>query len=64
MKRGENMSKREGESEVLQKVLERLQYIDPPIKKFPVTSEDPAMAVCFLDLKDVCYNHEGRPRAE
>jgi len=30
-------------------------YLDPPIKKFPVTPEDPAMAVYFLDLKDVCY---------
>jgi len=49
------MPKREGEPDVLQKVLERLQYLDPPIKKFPVTPEDPAMAVCFLDLKDVCY---------
>ena len=43
------------ESEVLQKVLERLLYLDPPVKKFPVTPEDPAMAVFFLDLKDVCY---------
>ena len=43
------------ESEVLQKVLERLLYLDPPVKKFPVTPEDPAMAVYFLDLKDVCY---------
>ncbi len=49
------MPKREGEPDVLQKVLARLQYLDPPIKKFPVTPEDPAMAVCFLDLKDVCY---------
>ncbi len=43
------------DTEVLQKVLERLLYLDPPIKKFPVTPEDPAMAVYFLDLKDVCY---------
>jgi hypothetical protein len=43
------------EPDVLQKVLERLLYLDPPIKKFPVTPEDPAMALCFLDLKDVCY---------
>jgi len=47
------MPKREGDT--LQKILERLMYLDPPIKKFPVTPEDPAMAVCFLDLKDVCY---------
>ncbi len=44
-----------GDTELLQKVLERLLYIDPPIKKFPVTPEDPAMAVYFVDLKDVCY---------
>ena len=46
---------RKEETDVLQKVLERLLYLDPPIKKFPVTPEDPAMAVYFLDLKDVCY---------
>ena len=55
MKRGKEMPNREGEPEVLQKVLERLLYLDPPIKKFPVAPEDPAMAVYFLDLKDVCY---------
>lgn len=49
------MTKKYPESDTLQKVLERLLYLDPPIKKFPVTPEDPAMAVCFLDLKDVCY---------
>ena len=38
-----------------EKMLERLLYLDPPIKKFPVMPLDPAMAVCFLDLKDVCY---------
>lgn len=47
--------RRDGEPDTLQKVLERLTFLDPPIKKFPVTPEDPAMAVCFLDLKDVCY---------
>jgi DNA-binding LytR/AlgR family response regulator len=44
-----------GPEDTLQKVLERLMYLDPPIKKFPVTPEDPAMAVYFIDLKDVCY---------
>ena len=44
-----------GDTEVLKQVLEKLMYLDPPIKKFPVTPEDPAMAVYFLDLKDVCY---------
>ena len=43
------------DSEVLQQILDRLLYLDPPIKKFPVTPADPAMAVYFLDLKDVCY---------
>ena len=44
-----------GENDLLKQVLAKLTYIDPPIKKFPVTPEDPAMAVYFLDLKDVCY---------
>ncbi|HMM59053.1 MAG TPA: LytTR family DNA-binding domain-containing protein [Candidatus Rifleibacterium sp.] len=44
-----------GENDLLKQVLEKLQQIDPPIRKFPVTPEDPAMAVYFVDLKDVCY---------
>jgi len=44
-----------GEADLLKQVLEKLMYLDPPIKKFPVTPEDPAMAVYFLDLKDVCF---------
>ena len=44
-----------GDSELLKEVLEKLMYLDPPIKKFPVTPEDAAMAVYFVDLKDVCY---------
>jgi DNA-binding LytR/AlgR family response regulator len=43
------------ETDLLKQVLAKLQYLDPPIKKFPVTPEDPAMAVYFLDLKDVCF---------
>lgn len=39
----------------LQKILDRLMFLDPPVKKFPVSPPDPAMAVYFLDLKDVCY---------
>ena len=42
-----------GDSELLKQVLEKLMYLDPPIKKFPVTPEDAAMAVYFVDLKDV-----------
>jgi DNA-binding LytR/AlgR family response regulator len=44
-----------GDTDLLNQVLAKLQYLDPPIKKFPVTPEDPAMAVYFLDLKDVCF---------
>ncbi len=42
-------------SDELQKILEKLNYIDPPIKKFPVTPEDPSMTISLVDLKDVCY---------
>ena len=42
-------------SNELQKILEKLNYIDPPIKKFPVTPEDPSMTISLVDLKDVCY---------
>lgn len=48
------MPKRDG-TDNQAKILERLLYLDPPIKKFPVSPLDPAMGVCFLDLKDVCY---------
>lgn len=41
--------------DLLQKILDRLVSLDPPIKKFPVSPPDPAMAVYFVDLKDVCY---------
>ncbi|GAB4284185.1 MAG: hypothetical protein Kow0029_30630 [Candidatus Rifleibacteriota bacterium] len=44
-----------GDTDLLKQVLAKLQYLDPPIKKFPVTPEDPAMAVYFLDLKEVCF---------
>jgi len=44
-----------GETDLLKTILAKLEQIDPPIKKFPVTPPDPAMAVYFLDLKDVCY---------
>ena len=43
------------DNELLKQMLERLLHIDPPIKKFPVAPPDPAMAVYFVDLKDVCY---------
>ena len=44
-----------GDTDLLKQVLAKLQSLDPPVKKFPVTPEDPAMAVYFLDLKDVCF---------
>jgi DNA-binding LytR/AlgR family response regulator len=53
MKRGEIMPKLEPDT--LQKILERLTNIDPPIKKFPVAPPDPDMGIYFVDLKDVCY---------
>jgi len=40
---------------LLEKILERLVSIDPPMKRFPVESPDPAVAICMLELKDVCY---------
>lgn len=39
----------------LEKILERLQYLDPPVKRFPVVPPDPAMAMYFVDLVDVRY---------
>ena len=44
-----------GETELLKEILAKLARIEPPIKKFAVTPEDPAMSVYFLELKDVCY---------
>lgn len=40
---------------VLQKILDKLSYIEPPVKRFPVTPPDPAMGIFLLDLKEVCY---------
>ena len=42
-------------SDEIKQILEKLNYIDPPIKKFPVTPEDPSMTISLVDLKDVCY---------
>ena len=42
-------------SDELKQILDKLNYIDPPIKKFPVTPEDPSMTIELVDLKDVCY---------
>ncbi len=40
---------------LLKEILEKLTRIEPPVKKFPVTPEDPAMSVYFVELSDVCY---------
>jgi len=47
-----------GEADLLKQVLEKLMYLDPPIKKFPVAPEYPAMAVYFLDLKRRLLYHD------
>jgi len=44
-----------GDNEVLQKILQKLTYLEPPIKRFPVTPPDPAMGIYLLDLSEVCY---------
>ena len=44
-----------GETDLLKDILAKLERMDPPIKKFAVTPEDPAMSVFFVELKDVCY---------
>lgn len=43
------------DSPVLQKILERLLSIDPPVKRIAVEPPDPAMAVFLLTLAEVCY---------
>jgi DNA-binding LytR/AlgR family response regulator len=45
----------ENEKDLLRKIAEKLDYIDPPVKKFPVEAVDPEMGVLLIDLKDVCY---------
>lgn len=40
---------------VLQKILERLQSLEPRVKRLAVTSPDPAMALYLLPLDQVCY---------
>jgi DNA-binding LytR/AlgR family response regulator len=52
------------ETELLGQILEKLDHIDPPVKKFPVSCEDPEISVYLVDLADVCYittkNDHGR----
>ena len=52
------------DTELLGQILEKLTYLEPGIKKFPVQPVDAKMSVYLLDLKDVCYittkNKSGR----
>jgi len=52
------------DTELLGRILEKLNYLEPGIKKFPVQPIDAKMSVYLLDLKDVCYittrNKSGR----
>jgi len=41
--------------ELLEKILDKLNYIEPGVKKFPVQPVDAKMAVYLLDLSEVCY---------
>jgi len=41
------------DSPILQKILDRLLSIDPPIKRLAVEPPDPAMAIFLLALCDV-----------
>lgn len=43
------------ETELLGQILEKLKYIEPGVKKFPVQPVDAKMAVYLLDLSEVCY---------
>ena len=43
------------DNELLQKILTRLQNLDPPVKRIPVAATDPAMNMLFLDLAEVCF---------
>lgn len=47
--------KQVNETELLEKILTRLNSIDPPVQKIAVESSDPSMTMAFLDLADVCY---------
>lgn len=45
----------EKDAGLLGQILEKLNYLEPGIKKFPVEPIDAKMSVYLLDLKDVCY---------
>jgi len=43
------------DTELLEQILEKLNHLEPGIKKFPVQPIDAKMSVYLLDLEDVCY---------
>ena len=43
------------DTEILGQILEKLSYLEPGVKKFPVQPVDAKMGVYLLDLEDVCY---------
>jgi len=43
------------DTELLGQILDKLSYLEPGVKKFPVEPIDAKMSVYLLDLKDVCY---------
>lgn len=47
--------KRNSENPEYKDIINRLNLMDPLIRKFAVTPEDPEMTIALIDLKDVCY---------
>jgi len=43
------------DTELLGQILDKLNHLEPGIKKFPVQPIDAKMSVYLLDLADVCY---------
>lgn len=54
-KKGGKATAKRGETPVLEKILERLRSIDPPVKRLPVEPPDPAMTNFLVPLAEVCY---------
>ena len=49
------------EKEELKKIWDKLNYMEPEIRKFAVTPEDPAMTIALIDLKDVVETLKSKP---
>jgi len=43
------------DTELLNQILDKLNYLEPGVKKFPVQPVGAKMSVYLLDLEDVCY---------